>query len=193
MGIYKNGVWKQNEIHEFNAVESYSNRATYTPTKDGTNSCSNLTGVDLSQFIGTTSNITLRVEIDVDYRDFDSSSTAGTFKMWWQGSNYSIAEEAYKWAGTNYIANALQNQMNPTTLVNGTGTGSYHYNNTVTIPASWWNTYSKSNIGLRTDYSNGIGTITMKNLKVYLDSEYGNGNAKINSNQNLVANSFIEI
>ena len=194
MSLYKNGIWTENNIHEFNAVENYNNsEATYTPTKDATNSCCNLTSVDLSQFIGTTSDITLRIEIDIDYNNFDSSSTAGTFKMWWQGSNYVIAEDAYKWSGSNYIAIALQNEENPTTIVNEVSSGTYHYNTKITIPKTWWDSYSKSNIDLRTDYSNGVGTITMKNLKIYLDSEYGNGYAKINSNQNLVAQDFIEI
>ena len=194
MAIYKNGIWSANEIHEFNAVQTYnSNTYAYTPTKDATNSCVAGWQVDLTPYSTLGRNVTIRVEVDVEYSGFDNSSTAGTFKMWWQGSNYSIADQAFKWAGTNYLASALGNEKDPTVLVNGTGTGTYHYNNTITIPSSWFNTYLKSNLGLRTDYSNGVGTITLRNLKVYLESEFGQGKAKINNNQNLVVNSFIEI
>lgn len=193
MSIYKNGIWTGNSFHEFNSVEPYADERTYTPASEATNSCLNLKGVDLTEFKNTTSSIILRIEIDVEYSGFDFSEATGTAKLYWQGSNYSITEETWKWEGTNYLTTALNNQQSLLALVDGAGSGTYHYNNTIEIPASWWDTYSKSNVGVRCDYSNGVGTITLKNLKVYLNSEYGNDKAKINSNQNVVANSFIEI
>lgn len=194
MGVCKTGTWIENEIHEFNAVENYdSNTYSYIPTKDVQNSCLNGWTVDLSQYSSSVINLTIRIEIDIDYEGFDFSTAAGTAKLYWQGSNYSIVENAWKWAGTNYLTTALNNQQNLLNLVNGTGSGTYHYNNTIVIPVSWWETYSQSHVGVRCDYSNGIGKITLKNLKVYLDDEFGNGNARINSNQNIIANNFIEI
>ena len=193
MSIKENGIWTGKQFIEAGAYEIYSPQSiTYTPAKDTQNSCNNVWTIDFRDWIEENKSLTIRVEVDAEYSGFDSSSTAGTFAMRWQGASYSIDSSSWVWSTASPVATALQNEQPLTTLVNGKN-GIYHYNNTYTIPYSWLTTYNQTRLGVRTDYSNGTGIFTMKNLKVYLERYYGGEKVKITDDQVLAANNFIEI
>lgn len=167
MSFYKNGIATTPEFDESPSHLIFDNTLSYkfTPAKDTTNSTFNSWWVDFADYISEGADKTFRIMVDVSFTGFDSSSTAGTFNIYWQGDNYKIATNGGAWEGSNYVTATLNSQQNLTALVNGK-TGSYTYNTTFTIPASWFSTYSRSRLGIRSNYSNGIGNITVGNVRV---------------------------
>ena len=192
MSIKENGIWTGNQFIEAGAYEIYSPQSySYTPTT-GTNRTLGYWTIDFQDWIEEGQPLTIRVECDVEFSGFDSSNTSGTFAMRWQGASYEKSTSSWVWTTGSPVAAALQNQQALTTLVNEKN-GSFHYNNSYTITSTWLSTYTQTELGIRTDYSNGTGTITMKNLKVYLERYYGGEKVKITDDQVLAANNFIEI
>ena len=198
MSITKTSIWTSNNFYE-SGIGYYSDSTKeyqYAPTKDVTNSC--ITG-QLIRFedIPTTqsTNVTLRVELDLSWGGgFDTSSTAGTFAMHFQGANYQISTGTTLWQGTNYINAALNAQQNLTNLVTSKTSGIYHYNCQVIIPASYFATYNGGYIGIRTNYANnGTAWVKISNIKVYPDKYYCDNSAHISKNNETIGYQFYEI
>lgn len=186
MNLTKTGLLNSNTFIEMGGSLISKSSGTYTPST-GTNSCMNIGAVDLSSVADLGVPIVITVEFDFTWTNFTGHSGNGTFDMWFQGSNRKKEDNSFVWAGTNYTCLAL---TRPANLIKGALTGgSYHYKVNNTIPVSWFNTYNGSNFGVRTDYSNGTGSVTISNLSI----SYGalEKNASI-ANKYIEANNFYE-
>jgi len=162
--ISKQGIVKTNEIIESDAMNEFDGGDySYTPST-GQNSCMNI-GKWMVPETASAGDL-YRLQCDVIYSGFDRSNTSGTFSMWWQGAVYDKTTSSWKWAGNNPITAALNGQSSPTTVVLTATSGIYHYDVAFAIPTNNITTYTGMNIDLRSDYSNGTGKITLKNMKV---------------------------
>ncbi len=190
ISIYQNGITSvTDEMHEANA-ELLNTVMTggYTPAKNTVNSCTNFGYADFNGYASLGQDLAVHIECDVEWTAF-TADTGGTFRgVWFQGANYEIASSSFKWAGANYICTALNSAYSLQTLSVITVAGKHHYDTITIIPASWFTSYSRSQIGWRCDYSDGTGTISIKNLKVTPSQFY---NAKIGEDF-ISANTFIE-
>lgn len=168
--FYKTGIISTSDFIESDAKDLITARRTmsYTPVKDTNNSCLDAAYIlyDLNNVTNTT---VFRVIAKVSWSGFDSSSTAGTFSMNWQGSSYNTANAAWEWQGGNHVTNALNAQKNVGTLVLSAASGFYIYDTTYTVSGNWLDTWSGSYIGFRANYSNGVGKITIHEIKIFYD------------------------
>ena len=193
--IYKTGIILSNEFDESDAMDIITSKGTmtYVPAKDTTNSCLNVAQI-VFDYDGVTASTVFRIICKVSWSGFDTSSTAGSFNMWWQGSNRKISGHTWAWEGTNYICSALTSQYNIKNLVLSASSGSYIYDTTFTLPDSWRSTYDGSNIGFRADYSNGVGRITVNDIRIILDKYSSSSNVKSHiGNDYIAGKEFIEI
>lgn len=176
--ITKSGIILCNEFDESNAMDIISARGTmsYVPAKDTSNSCLNPANIIFDYDTDITSSTLFRIIATVSWSGFDSSSTAGTFSIYWQGSNHVISSAAWAWEGTNYVTNALNSYQSLTTLVLSSNTGAFTYDTTFSLPDSWRTTYNGSNIGFRSNYSNGVGRITVNNI-IIINNKYSSTSA----------------
>ena len=156
MSLNKNGNILSNNLYEADAMSFSAPTISYTPTKDKINSC-----------MGTRINGDFEinkqyyVECLVTWKDFDASSTEGTFSINLQGSQYTD-EKGWAWFANNYVANSLNTACGGLkSLVLGSTSGSKLVSATFTNK-----TCTGYEIGCRTDYSNGKGWIQLSNLKV---------------------------
>lgn len=195
--IYKTGIILSNEFDESDAMDIITSKGTmtYVPGKDATNSCLNPAAIVFDyNATATTANTIYRVIAKVSWSGFDTSSTAGTFAFRWQGSNRKISGSTWAWEGTNYVCTVLNNQYNLTNLVLSATSGSYIYDTTFTLPDTWRTTYDGSNIGFRADYSNGVGRITINDIRIILDKYSSSSNVKSHiGNDYIAGKEFIEI
>jgi hypothetical protein len=107
-----------------------------------------------------------RIILSVTFNGFDDSSTSGTFDIYFQGSVYNKTEAAWQWAGNNPVTTTLNNTKSLKTIVLSATSGSYLYETTFSLPQANVNTYTGMNIGVRSNYSNGTGKLTLTNMKV---------------------------
>ena len=194
-------IWKAGLVHtsEFIEPDGIENQfignaiASYTPGT-GTNSCMNMGRWMIPE--GIAAGDTFQIKMTVEYSNFDRSNTSGTFSMWWQGANYNTPTGSV-WQGSNPICGALNSQSSPTTVVLSSTSGIYQYECSFAISQAFLDSYYGSNIGVRSDYSNGTGKLTVKNITIIPEkySTYSfSSNAKSRfSNTNIVANDIIEI
>ena len=162
--INKQGLIVTSEFIESDSITNQfsGGSATYTPTT-GTNSCANAGYWDVPEdAVGGTS---YHIRVTVEYNGFDRSNTSGTFNIFFQGANRSRTE-GWKWAGSNYPCGALNGVNALSTVVLSSTRGVYTYEADFVVPSDWLTTYSGSNIGLRSDYSNGTASITIKNISI---------------------------
>lgn len=168
--ILRTGVVNTSNFYESDAMNIMTSGKSggYVPVKDAQNSCTNIAYIkyDLNEVTNTT---VFRVIAKVRWSGFDSSSTAGTFGLWWQGSSFNTANQSWEWKGGNHITNALNNQYYPTQLVLSASSGQYVYDTTYIVSGTWLDTWSGSYIGFRSDYSNGVGRITVDDIKIIYD------------------------
>ena len=137
--------------------------ATQTPTNNGTNVCSNGYAIVFKDLSVSKKYV---IEFDFTWSSTWASGTGGTLNLRFQGANKPTTGTSYVWSGTNYVCSAIMSKQNPLTLVNNSPTGgTYHYKCEFTIPAN--NAYDGFNLGTRCDYSDGNGTLSYKNLKIY--------------------------
>lgn len=190
VNVNKQGQLQHNTFIEigsqYNNITSFS----YTPST-GNNSCINNCIINLSQFVGLNAPIQLAIELDLTWTNFTGYGTNGTFFATFQGANRKIETNTFVWEGYNYIAKALGTFT--TKITNALTGGTYHYNVTATIPASWFNTYNASYLGIRSDYSNGTGQITVSNIQVSLLGGTQNTSSIASITNNYIkANNFYE-
>ena len=134
------------------------------------------------------------VKVDVEWSGFDTSNTSGTFALFFQGDHYSIANDKWEWTGSNAICSALNSAASSNRL---TGLVLSQTSGKTTLITSFTstaypNTYNKVRIGVRSDYSNGVGSFTMSNIEVIPDKYYIDKTFKIGKTY-LTTNQIIEV
>ena len=200
--IEKNAIIQNNEFDESEAMNlvldnSIGQKAyftySYTPAKDTINSCLRPCYVDFSVIPNLSTSTTLRAIIQVTWSGFDTSSTAGTFAMYWSGDNFKISTNAWAWEGTNPIMAAISAKYDIKNLVLSATSGSYIYDVTFNLTQSYINTYSRARIGVRTDYSNGTAKFSMDKIILIEDKYSSTSSTKAHMGQDFMAGaSFIE-
>lgn len=189
--ITKSGIILSNEFDESDVMDLITSRSatqSYVPAKDTSNSCMSGAATILYDYSsGITSATVLRITATISWSDFDSSSTAGTFKTRWQGSNHNVSESAWQWAGNNYACTALNNAVDLTALVLSATSGTYVYDTTFSLADSFISTYDGSQIGIRTDYSNGVGRLTIHDIKIINDKYSSTSATKAHIGDDFVA------
>ena len=171
MSITKGGVLKSLSINESSGrnlvIESDRNSSySYTPGT-GTNSCITGYTVNLSS---CKPGDTLYIRIRLDYNGLDASNTSGTFRIWFQGATYN-SSEGWNWNHGNIIANSASDVLgNITSIVSGNN-GCTILHKSVTVSSSVLSAYTMVQVGLRSDYSNGTGSIKISELEV-IPSKY---------------------
>ena len=167
MSITKGGILKSLSINESSGrnlvIESDRNSSySYTP-RTGTNSCITGYAVDLSN---CKSGDILYVRVRLDYNGLDASSTSGTFRIRFHGATYN-SSEGWNWNHSNIITGALGDI---TSIVSGNN-GCTILHKSVTVSSSVLSAYTMVQVGLRSDYSNGTGSIKISELEV-IPSKY---------------------
>lgn len=167
--FYKNGIVHGDDLYESDAMNDVvlgGGSISYTPST-GTNSCIN-TAYKWFYPEDTVAGDVFRVYATVVWSGFDESNTSGTFNIHWQGANFTDETTAV-WKGTNFITTALNAKQNFKTLVLSSTSGVYTYETTFTMQQDFMDSYIGSYIGIRSDYSNGTGKISTKDVKVIPD------------------------
>ena len=161
MSVNKNGVITTSNIYTsdgMNLADSKGEKSfSYTPGT-GTNSC--MQGDTIT--FDTSITGPHYVECTLEWSGFNTSNTNGTFAIWIQGSVYNGTE--WNWndnSGVTY-ANSGTNTITDIVLsaTSGKKTISSIFNYTKTSTAQ------KQNFGIRSDYSNGTGTVIISKVKV---------------------------
>lgn len=168
--IEKTGVVSASEFIEPDGVDNqFTGNATssYTPST-GTNSCMNMGKWMVPE--GAVAGDTFFIRLTVQYSGFDRSNTGGTFRLLFQGSNYT-SPTAAAWQGNNLVCSALNSKKNLTDVVLTGTSGTFTYETTFTLNQTFLDTYYGSNIGTRSDYSNGVGVLTIKDITI-IPEEY---------------------
>lgn len=181
--ITKTGILKSEQFLETGIQFNANTGFTFKPAANTNNSTTGGIGVvDFSRlrYVGTP--ITITISCDVAWSNIGYTST-GTNRLYFQGANRLIETGATAWQGSNYLTGW---SILDDTKANATG--NKHFEKTVTIPATWFETYDGSQFGMRCDYSDGNGTVTVSNVRVILTSE---NHFKIKK-KNIVATQFIE-
>lgn len=176
--INKKGIWTTSIFHELyglNIAKVVSNvQHTYIPTT-GQNSCINPYYVLFSDFgLGEK----VRIIMEVSYEGFDTSNTDGTFNITFQGAKRN-ADGTGSWNGANEVTNALNNYQSLKNIVLSQPSGFFIYNTTFVISENFYNTYVGCNIGVRSDYSNGVGKLTMHEPVIFPDKYYIDANSVV--------------
>ena len=181
--ITKTGILKSEQFLEAGIQFNTNTSFTFKPTANANNSTTGGIGVvDFSRLRHVGTPITITISCDVAWSNIGYTST-GTNHLYFQGANRLIETGATAWQGSNYLTGW---SILDDTKANATG--SKHFEKTVTIPATWFETYDGSQFGMRCDYSDGNGTVTVSNVHVILTSE---NHFKIKK-KNIVATQFIE-
>ena len=189
LNLNKQGILKSESFFESNAMNQQwrsilGDEATkvfsYTPTT-AQNSC-------MEGYVVWTeilkSDEPFFISIDVEWSGFDNSNTSGTFDMWFQGSQRK--NTTYGWTTSNPFTEALNNAQDLGTLVLSASSGRKTITTTGTY-YSWLADYNVFRLGIRSDYSNGVGKVTISNLKIipqkyntFADSKVQVGKPKVN-------------
>lgn len=158
----------------------------YTPTT-AVNSCMNTAYTVYQDTL--VSGDTATIELDILWDGFDESNVNGDFDIWFQGAAYTGTTGT--WTSNPYTT-SLNAAQNLKTMVLSKTMGIYHYVATTGALSASNLSYDRVNIGIRSDYSNGTGTITIQNCHVYNTKNYlGKEKTKF-STDNVLSNSYIE-
>lgn len=182
--IGKNGNISSTSLYEPNAMlinKKYS--ASYTPTKGANNNC-----MTCESIIGFEEGKKYYVELVISWNGF-KTDVASNFSISVQGSNYTGT--AWAWQGVNPLCNAIISCFSSglKNLVLSADKGSFVVKAFFTA-----NTYTGYQLGIRTNYSNGIGNIGISNLKI-IPAEYAIDNVTTSGmfgKDKVVMTNFIE-
>lgn len=169
LNLSKQGILKSESFYESNAMNQQwrsilGDEATkvfsYTPTT-AQNSC-------IEGYIIWTESLKVNdyftISIDVSWSGFDTSNTNGTFDMWFQGSQRK--NTTFAWVTGNPFAEALNAVQDLGTLVLSATSGTKTITANAAIGTTAVKQYNAFHLGIRSDYSNGVGTVTISNLKI---------------------------
>ena len=184
--FYKNGIVKSPKIVEDSLVDVFIQTnpvQQYTPTD-----INNWT-TTYGKWMITDDDLPgdkFRIYLTVQYNGFDTSSTSGTFNIRFQGANFTSPTTS-AWSGSNAVTNALNSQYSLKTLVLSGVSGTYTYECTFTLTEDFYNNYYGSNIGLRSDYSNGTAWIKVSDIKIIPEKYLLESNVKTKVGQNYIS------
>lgn len=169
LNLSKSGVLKSESFFESNGMnqqwrsrlgDEYTKSYSYTPTT-ADNSC-------IEGYVVWTESLKVSdqftISIDVSWSGFDSSNTSGTFDMWFQGSQRK--DTTWGWTTGNPFADALNVTQDLGVLMLSATSGRKTITANATISTTYVKQYNAFRLGIRSDYSNGSGTVTISNLKI---------------------------
>ncbi|MDD3121936.1 MAG: hypothetical protein PHC62_00305 [Candidatus Izemoplasmatales bacterium] len=195
--ITKSGNCITNNFYESSAIQIAYNQEqgdrdkpyayTFKPSRNNNSSIS-ISPVHIDGNTGL-----YRVMLKVEWVGFDTSNTDGTFDIYFQGDVWRYSVGAWSWSSgmSNYMINPLRTQQNLKNLVLSSESGSYNFNTTFNVLDA--DCYMLR-LGMRSNYSNGMGTITVSDIQVMPEKYYTGGNEKLRAGEDYVAcNNFIEI
>lgn len=139
---------------------------------------------------GTVAGDSFHLTMTLEYSGFDASSTAGTFNIRYQGNNRNKSTGSYEWSGTCPVVGALAGATNLKTLVLSQTSGIYIYDLDFVVSQTYLDTWDAGRVGIRTDYSNGTATISMRDL-VVIPSKYSTQNTSTPHIETRVGDNFI--
>jgi len=174
--ILSNGIIKTGELYDSDSMllNTFSSEG-YTPT----------TAVNSTMgkyIIGFKANTTYIIELLVTWNGF-KTNTPSNFNIWFQGDTYDGT--SWSWSRSNEMITQISKIQNLKTLVLSADSGSKFLKTNFTVGS----TNQGLNLGCRSDYSNGVGTITFSNVKVY-PAEYSGSRIY---DKKIVMSDFIEI
>ena len=195
MGVQfkKNGIVASENIYESSGMnlvqqDQINNKYTYTPGT-GNNSCIEGYTVDYSS---CKAGEKVYCRIKVEWNGFDTSNTNGTFSMNFQGSNYNNTTSTWEWKVDSIATSALNNAQSLKTLVlSATSGNAVITSNAYTIPSSYPSPYTKSHMGIRTNYSNGTGWIAISELEVIPEKYYTSSSSALKVSNNYTSSENI--
>lgn len=192
-----NAVLSAKELHEFDSqnlcyITTYGDAPLeygYTPSTE------NNSKFEFYRVHQDTLQVGDIVVIDLDFEwsgSFDTSNTNGTFDLYFQGECKKKDDTTAYWV-TNEYTNSLNSIKRPKELVLSSESGIFHYTAKRTVTASMLD-YDIIFIGLRSNYSNGKGKVSFKNLCVrnLKHSDDGTGKMKIPDDGTLSCKDIIE-
>nr|DAR44298.1 MAG TPA: hypothetical protein [Caudoviricetes sp.] len=167
MSIYKNGNVTGTEMYEHGGVLMNNVKSvTYVPRKDTNNST--LTGESIAGFEGTKR---YYIELLISWDGFQEN-VADNFDIWAQGSTFNKNDNTYYWSSGNSMCTVVNKVLNKD-LVLSAKSGSKFVSGFFNNKDDKW---TRQYLGVRSDYSNGIGRITFSNIKV-MPAEYAIDNS----------------
>lgn len=165
--ITKTGITRSNTFLQNGCLFNEGDGFSYKPTATK-NSCAPVNSkVYFDSVMDLGIPIKIAVDFDLTWENFAfQASPAGNIFLQTQGTNRRRSDGVFAWEGSNYATiYGLHN------IVKESNSGTTHIHQVKTIPVSWFQTYDASNIGIRCDYSDGNGTITVSNIKITLASD----------------------
>ena len=136
----------------------------YKPTANKSNQTCPYNGVvNLSSVADLGLPINLKFDFDFSWENFAFLSSTTNILLQNQGDSRLKSNGTFTW--TNGIGNWFDLKSYVST---STSSGSIHYTGTKLIPAEKFETFDGFRVGMRCDYSDGNGTLSLSNIKVTL-------------------------
>ena len=160
-------ITKTSELISSNFIESGYNfyeggDISYKPTNRSNATCPYNGVVNLSSVADLGLPISLNLEADFSWKNFAFDTSATTTLLQTQGDSRLKSDNTFTW--TNGINNTLRLESYVSTLTSGT----VHISGIKTITVDKFNTLNGFHFGMRCDYSDGNGTLSLSNIKVTL-------------------------
>lgn len=197
LSLSKRGLVKTNNLYEsFGMNLAYGStpgdyskaKISYTPLSGATNSC--LDGFTVN-FEDCTAGEIIHMIFCIDWWGDFITNKNSSFSMWFQGAMYKKSTGAYEWNG-HFFCDILNGSYGLTSLVTSKKTGHKLVDIKFALNGNF-PTYTKQKLGIRTDYSNGTGTIQLSNILVNREKYYaGKGPAVRFASSSITSNNYIE-
>lgn len=183
VGVNKSGVVNAGSFVETNGamLNTFMSEG-YTPTASVTNSC-------MRRYItGFVKGKSYVIDMTVIWSGF-KTDVADNFNIASQGSCYDGT--SWSWNYSNPMCNAINNLKGFKDLVLSADSGSKRYVATFSITSDC----TGLELGCRTNYSNGKGTITYSNIRVVPADNYVDGSTSAGklTDDSIVMDNFIEM
>lgn len=183
VGVNKSGVVNAGSFVETNGamLNTFMSEG-YTPTASVTNSC-------MRRYItGFVKGKSYVIDMTVIWSGF-KTDVADNFNIGSQGSCYDGT--SWSWNYSNPMCNAINNLKGFKDLVLSADSGSKRYVATFSITSDC----TGLELGCRTNYSNGKGTITYSNIRVVPADNYVDGSTSAGklTDDSIVMDNFIEM
>lgn len=183
VGVNKSGVVNAGSFVETNGamLNTFMSEG-YTPTASVDNSCM---GRYITGFVKGKSYV---IDMTVIWSGF-KTDVADNFNIGSQGSCYDGT--SWSWNYSNTMCNAINNLKGFKDLVLSADSGSKRYVATFSITSDC----TGLELGCRTNYSNGKGTITYSNIRVVPADNYVDGSTSAGklTDDSIVMDNFIEM
>ena len=189
--IQKNGVFSAYTINESEAMNlmTTTNSLTHTPGT-GSNSCKQLNILQNKNMVIEEGQKYV-INLDITWSGFDKSNTSGTFylstnHMWTDSSGTN------RWSPANLFTKAILNEVDSFgALVLSADSGFTHITCTTEAMTTDMVTAKAIYISLRSDYSNGVGTITLSNIKIIPEKYYTTDTIQSGSSMKIGSDSIV--